>query len=374
MSLFDAATIISLAQENSNNDYAKFQNKKQLMLILQLWEKMIPTIKKFTVNSKGVFFQQQKECSYFVSFPDFLQYGLGLLEVENDANLSSLIEQFQNPQQFSSTVFEIKCAIFCKKIFNIKNLCFSPAVQVKNKIKKPDFNFIHPDQGGIYCECKSPISFNRTNNLRANKFTKHTIALLKNIGVPVGKRIEIFFEKLPRNHNGKLIKHLIASIEQVINMKVFNQQVDLCDSDTKDKISLIYIDQSKPIHFSDSTAMVGVLFDNDTVQLKTPEMQKILIIEKENKIVSAYKLLLEDALKQLPDNKKSIVFIEAIGRTNNYYSQKMNEIVAISKYNKLLCCILMYGNYNKIEFFYPNADSKKQFQELVGKNESSDKR
>ncbi|MCL5261172.1 MAG: hypothetical protein M1561_05810 [Gammaproteobacteria bacterium] len=352
-----------------NNAYPGFQDMRLLQNILSLWSDILPSSNSFSIDINGIDILQSKESKYHVSLLDFLQCGKELLTFRDHTNFNLLVKQFENPQQFSSILFEVRCARFCYDYFNIDTLEFSPLVKIGQKTKSPDFKIFVPQIGEIFCECKSLISFNRVNSCRVLKFIKYMGPKLKQIVIPDNIRVEVFFTKCPRHFNRNLNEQLVASINEVIRLKRYNVPIELNFINSGDKISFICIEKYHPIFFQDSSIAIGLPMDDHDKSLKEQTEQKIIIFEKDNSFPSLLKTQVEDAITQVPSEKNSIIFIEPFGYPQDMYFQKINNLVLNNiKYRNMLCCIVMYNMVVKL--LHPSADNKEKIIRSALKNKN----
>jgi hypothetical protein len=80
----------------------------------------------------------------------------------------NLVSGFRNGTQYHGTMFEVMIGAWCATQRVTASLEFSPPVQVKGKIKVPEFRW-HTALGVLYGECKTTSTFNNALQRRMKR-------------------------------------------------------------------------------------------------------------------------------------------------------------------------------------------------------------
>lgn len=235
-----------------------------------------------------------------------------------------LIEGFQNPTQFSATVFEINCAIFCLDKYAATDLIFGIDVTVNGGKKRPDFEAVIGQQLKFLVECKSLQSINRVRSSRAYRIAK---ILIRDAAytLPDQWRLEFSFSSLPHHWNRNLSDQIKGAVGVLLGSAYTAKSISLA-FETGIDVSIKLCKRTDPFFFS------GPVRAADTGPREQP---KILVTEGydfSRSIMGVFR----DAITQLPSERPHMIFIYSISQvaceaaaTRFFENQQRRNLLAI---------------------------------------------
>lgn len=279
-------------------------------------------------NSQFFNFDEKGECeisgndwSEVIAVESMIKVGELLNQLSVFSNFNSFAPAFNNPQQFSATMFEVNCCNFFIRDYKFANFEFDPDHLVNGHTKRPEFKAVFDGNIELFGECKSLASL---NGLRSSRVMKMKIPIFEKILpiVPDNRRIEISFKMLPQNWNRNYADQIFGAASQLIKMDYMDKHLELV-MDQKHITWIKLCDRSHPRYL---TNIVNV---GDVPPDQSP---KIILGELAN-IKGDIKGLIKDARSQLSDDSFSIIFIYSLHKT--FASQAINEFFHDNKPKKL---------------------------------------
>jgi hypothetical protein len=239
---------------------------------------------------------------------------------------ATLVAQLRNPTQLRATIFEVEAATWClaRTVTKPDAVEFSPAVEVRGAIKRPDFLW-RTTLGDAYCECKQAQEFEGKLRSRVNRLfdcVHESWTALQ--PWPEGKRVDLLIRRTAGT--GVIERELrdaLASLHESGNECCALERVEatlaakseLCvyDQPTDSiKMGSVTVPAMRAIQVADSTS-------NFTLTMRIGR-------HRERKLAN----LVRDARRQLPATAPGLIFVELGGVAAA--SSKLQELLTAREY------------------------------------------
>ena len=276
----------------------------------------------FNFDTEGVCTVSGKGWAEANPVSNIISVGNKLNTLSKYKNFSSFASGFNNPQQFSATIFEVDCCHYFSQNFKILDFEFDVEHDVSGNIKKPEFKAVFDGNIEVFGECKSLASLNGVRSSRVMKMKESIFEKILPI-VPNNRRIEISFKTLPQHWNRNYSDQMFAFAEDIIKR------------DYKEKHFEITIDQKhttwlKLCDRSEKQFLTNIVNVGDVPPNQSP---KLILGELAN-IKGDIKDLIKDARTQLSDDSLSVIFIYSLHKT--YAAQAITEYFTNNQLKNLL--------------------------------------
>lgn len=367
--------IIDIFDKLSPKKFAYFEPNKAK--VIEAWSDFSPKEWSPSIrDNETIVVPLKRGENLLISINAFLEHLLWLSDLKLCDGARNFSGGFKNPEQFSNTLFEIKCAYKFFVTKGISNLIFSPEVKKDKGPKRPDFKFLFENQE-IYCECKSLLSVNRILESSLKRF----VDLIKDslVGLlPKHLALEILVRSIPNNLNRDFPKQLKCFISEIVsenNLGVFDWKVP----GEKGRLKVALRPNDGSMQFEGDIGL-GLYPRSEIFELNKKDFELIVLANKnERKTRKNTKDVVKDAGTQLPTSSLSIVFVETFdinsgvnasidflwrkGNQNIFcvvvYEQPMinssdceRVIVASGKYKGLIYSLFNYSETSKSEFLF----------------------
>lgn len=332
------SNFFSQNKDKIRNAWLKFASKDWIPKILDDNTIQIPMVNK----------------SQSIPIPLFIKHLLWLCDLSNCDGINKLKNGFNNPEQFTSTFFEIRSAYVCFSRKNISNFIFSPEVQTRYGKKYPEFKF-NFGQLEVYCECKSLLNVNRANSSEVSEFIRAIDENLKSLSIPNELRLQVHITFLPGNLRINFGDQLVAAVNVLIEKRC-NIPIILRLSDAEGEMQCQLVDKASP------APKIGNIIAGFRPRHETKENKdfEIIISCNDKRVGDAIRRNIEEAVSQLPEDAYKIIFIETVSVREGEFIA--NDIFEKSEYKKLLCLALDDGN-GSIKFII-NKNYKSDFFDI----------
>jgi len=236
-----------------------------------------------------------------------------LLKLKKYRGFVRLIRGLRDPASVAATLFEIAAANWCNDRSVTLSLEFSPDVQVKDHIKRPDFSWT-TTVGHLYCECKSAHEFENSFMKRFQELSK-VINAAYNMYEPWDSslRLDVRLDGSAKNGVERRLRNVISQVaagraSNLANTTVYRDQevtAMLCKRDH-------LIPQE-----SDSIMTRSVKVGPTPTELRGPDAHKnthlsfTISIARERQRAAAR--LLKEARTQMPKDMTGAIFIDVGG-------------------------------------------------------------
>lgn len=290
-----------------------------------------------------------------ISLVSLLKHLLWLYRLRACKNVTSLKNGFHNPEQFSNTLFEVRCAYFLFSKNTVANFEFSPEVLINGKSKWPEFKFMCETQE-VYCECKSLLSLKRAFQSKISKLFQAVENDLKKIIVPSDFRVELIVESIPSNFNRNLGEQLKAAIETIIKQR-FLEQVIIDMPDVNGKL-ILHLKPNNAVLPNQVDIFLGINPRNSSNSIDAKNFE-IIFCARDRSLDSSIRSAIKDAYSQLPQDKPVIIFLETFNREQCIDAAREK---VIGKEYPNLACVILSDQENKLTII-----SNPRYELLVSK-------
>ncbi|MGE0632131.1 MAG: hypothetical protein AB7O96_06965 [Pseudobdellovibrionaceae bacterium] len=235
--------------------------------------------------------------------------GHKLRRLQGCTNFQEVVGTLQNITQFHDTLFEVDCAFFFLEKFRVAAIEFSPDVIVAESTKRPDFRITFDDGYSLLCECKNMSSVQRIRSSKLVSLLNAVDPHLAGLVLPPQHRLEIFFERLPRNYRTNLGEQLVAGINVLLQSERLQTPVTFTYQDTGDQISFCINPMTAQFSFRGTISAGAPVNGADT--FRRERLQRIFTW-KDNRLETAIGGLFNKAKKQIPTDQEAVLFIKTI--------------------------------------------------------------
>lgn len=275
----------------------------------------------FNFDKKGECEVSGKDWSEVIAVESMIKVGELLNQLSSFSNFNSFATAFNNPQQFSATMFEVDCCSFFIRDYKFTSFEFDPEHLVKGHTKRPEFKAVFDGNIEVFGECKSLASLNGLRSSRVMKIKSPIFQKILPI-VPDNRRIEVSFKMLPQNWNRNYADQIFGAAGQLIKMDYMTKHLELV-LDQKHTTWIKLCDRS---HQKYLTNIVNV------ADVPPDQSPKIILGELAN-IKGDIKELIKDARSQLSDDSFSVIFIYSLHKV--FAKQAIAEFFQDNKLKKL---------------------------------------
>ena len=237
-------------------------------------------------------------------------------------NFKSFTQAFNNPQQFSATIFEVDCCHYFSQSYKILDFEFEVEHKVNGNIKKPEFKAVFDDNIEVFGECKSLASLNRVRSSRVMKMKESIFEKILPI-IPDNRRIEISFKTLPQHWNKNYADQMSGLVGEIIKRDYMEKHFEIT-------IAQKHTTCIKLCYRSEKQFLTNIINVGDAPPDQYP---KIILGELAN-IKCDIKDLIKDASSQLSDDSFSVIFVYSLHKT--YAAQAIAEYFKNNQLTKLL--------------------------------------
>ena len=306
------------------------ENHEQLYSKLKIFTDLGVNRDFFNINDNGSITIHSSDSAENFSIETIFRVASQLINLKSFDNFASFSEGFNNPSQFSATIFEVDCANFALNNLKIKDICFEPEVSVNGGIKRPDFAVIFFDNSSIICECKSLYSINRAKRSKALKLMQTLENKLQEI-LNSNFRVEISFKWLPTHWNRNYTDQLFGAVSTLIKKEFTAQHINL-NIDNKHTTWIKLNRINEPIFFK-NTLNVGN---------KPKGNNPTLVVGEVPNITKDIKDTIRDARTQIPEESNSVIFLYSL---NEHYAERaIKEFYKDNSPNNLLSIVSWTNN------------------------------
>jgi hypothetical protein len=297
---------------------------------------MVPILgplRMVVIDSVNIRINKSRTLSLWLSW--VVELGNKILDMAACEQISTLLDGFKNPTQIESSIYETNIAHYCFSLPGVTNLRFNQKIATKRGAKYPEFVFTAATED-VVCECKLVKHDEHGSTRRFINLCGRLFYELGKIGIPTNTRVDVALEK-PIGDTDSAIEELRRAIQDalayegqpVITIGSFRfrlssrkeppsfEDYDICQSN---------LDAGKnPTAISTHNA----LSPNSTIWVCTTD-------KKFRKAVGS---LMNDAMRQLPEDKAGVIFV---GTPNNAsIRQAANVRLSDRTYRHILCVVLM---------------------------------
>lgn len=303
----------------------------------------------FNFKSDGLCTISGNGWSEAIKVENMLRTGEMLSRLSRYENFNSFAPSFNNPEQFTATMFEINCCDTFVREFSVQNLEFEPEHDVNGTIKRPEFKAIMEDGQVIFGECKSLASLNGLRSSRAMKIKELIFDKILPL-VPDKRRLEISFKVLPRHWNRNYTNQLFGAIDQLVKNDFKKQHLELI-IDQSHKTWIKLCDQHESQFFN------NIINVSDKIMSKFPK----LILGECSNIKKDIKSLIKDAMTQLSADSYSTIFLYSLNES--FATEAISEFIRDNepanllgifswtkslKFHRNLLCKIDLNDYSRI--------------------------
>lgn len=276
----------------------------------------------FNFDNEGVCIVSGKDWGEANPVDNILSVGNKLNVLSRYKNFNSFAPAFNNPQQFSATIFEVDCCHYFSQNYKILDFEFDVEHDVNGNIKKPEFKAIFENNVEVFGECKSLASLNGVRQSRVMKMKESIFEKILPL-VPDNRRIEISFKTLPQNWNRNYADQMSGAVGEIIKRDYMEKHFEI----TMDQKHTTWI---KLCDRSEKQFLTNIVNVGDVPPNQSP---KIILGELAN-IKGDIKDLIKDARTQLSDDSFSVIFVYSLHKT--YAAQAIAEYFTNNQLKKLL--------------------------------------
>lgn len=276
----------------------------------------------FNFDAEGLCTISGKDWGEVNPVENILSVGNKLKVLSRYKNFNCFAASFNNPQQFSATVFEVDCCHYFSQNHKILDFIFDVEHTVNGNIKRPEFRATFDGGIEIFGECKSLVSLNGLRQTRVMKLKESIFEKILSV-VPDNRRIEISFKTLPQNWNRNYADQMSGAVGEIIKKDYMEKHFEI----TMDQKHTTWI---KLCERSEKQFFTNIVNVGDVPPNQSP---KFILGELAN-IKGDIKDLIKDARTQLSDNSLSVIFLYSLHKT--YAAQAIAEYFQNNHLNKLL--------------------------------------
>ncbi len=354
--LRDAAQLKSLLAFIKNNEGHFSFTYQEAVNGLHTFVHMVPVpgpLTMLTIDSVNIRIDESRALSLWLSW--IVELGGKIFDMADCEQIHALLGGYRNPTQIEASIFETNIAHYCFSLPGTTQLRFNQRFVTKRGPKYPEFVF-NSAIGDIVCECKRLQHDQHESFKRFAAISGRVFHELGKINIPDGVRVDVFLEKPVGDTDGAIEQLRRAILDAIIN----EDRPRVTIGSFQFRLS----SRTKPPPFEDYD------FCQSNLQIQTnptiistknalnPD-SAIWMCAIDRKLRKAAGALMNEAMRQLPEDKVGVIFLGAPSIAS--IIQAANTRLSEAAYRHVLCFVLM----DPKTFIY-RTDDTEELQAIFG--------